>query len=129
MVTTAQVLYVPPDATTAHAGMVTKLKVAHPHLSHEKVGIMAAKRLVCDDKTGVCHTYKQVNCFRAPENHTFTFASKREKDATKDEIKAFTKAVIAEAWNNAGKSNAKIKKEWKCTEQDMKDIKGWAAAF
>jgi len=114
---------------TAHAGMVSKMKVAHPHNADTRVGVMAAKRIMCSGDPLVCETFKAVNCFRVPSTNGFKFANIREAQATDAELKEFVDQVTANAWDDAGTANAKIKSNWKCTSTDMELVLGWSAAF
>jgi len=114
---------------TAHAGMVSKMKVAHPHNADTRVGVMAAKRIMCSGDPLVCETFKAVNCFRVPSTNGFKFANIREAQATDAELKEFVDQVTANAWDDAGTANAKVKSNWKCTSTDMEHVLGWSAAF
>merc|ERR1719498_301401 len=115
---------VPTDANTAHAGMITKIKVSHPHMTDTKIGVMGAKRIICS-ATGECQSFKTINCFRVPDSNAFAFAHKHEKRAEEHEIRNFIELVKNQAWTNPGKSNAKIKKDWRCSGQDLDAIAGW----
>ena len=145
---------VPSSVSTAHSGMVTKMKVAHPHNADKRVGVLAAKRIICSGS--VCEIFKAisvcsicqfdialiinlpsnpfslakaVNCFRVPSSNGFKFADKAEAKATDAELKTFVDQVTANAWDDAGTANAKIKSNWKCTSTDMEHVLGWSAAF
>ena len=141
---------------TAHDGMVSKMKVAHPHNAERQVGVMAAKRIMCSGDPLVCETFKAisvcsicqfdialiinlpsnpfslakaVNCFRVPSSNGFKFADKAEAKTTDAELKTFVDQVTANAWDDAGTANAKVKSNWKCTSTDMERVLGWSAAF
>ena len=73
-----------------------------------------------------CSLLQTAICIRSDKDH---FASDAEKKATVEELEEFAKYVKANAWQNAGKSTAKLKTsphDWNC--QSNKD-KGAAASF
>jgi len=118
---------VPSSVSTAHSGMVTKMKVAHPHMADTRVGVLAAKRIICSGS--VCEIFKAVNCFKVPSSDGFKFASSQEWEATDAELKEFAEKVTANAWDDAGTANAEIKSTWKCSSTDMERVGPFAATF
>ena len=115
---------------------------------------MAAKRIICSGS--VCEIFKAisvcsicqfdialiinlpsnpfslakaVNCFKVPSSDGFKFASNYEWAATDAELKEFAEKVTANAWDDAGTANAKIKSTWKCSSTDMERVGPFAATF
>ena len=84
--------------------MITKGKTHHPHLTSKNVGVLALKRLKCTGTT--CAVFKTVVCAKC---HFETFASKKSPKATKEELKNWANCIRDHGWDNAGKSNAKLK--------------------
>jgi len=108
-------------------GVVTKGAVAHPHRTGKKIGVLALKRIKCDDKEPpTCAVFKTAVCFKADKE---MFNSIKEQDANKKELKAFAEYVKANAWIDGGTANAKLKESWRCTGTDEVLANGWIKGF
>jgi len=115
-------------------GVITKPAVAKLDNTAKSVGIVALKRIKCNDDLETvlssetpqtCATFKISQCIKADKPF---FKFMEEQHATHKELKAWGEYVTANAWTN--KTNtAEIKPGWRCSDKEEQVANAWTSAF